>query len=140
MYDIDEVRELLIETCYSNKDAERYFSERLDDRELLELLVQVAVDDEDYGGDAPMAAGEWIYKYKKEWLSDFETVFLDILRREFSVVRTEDIALALAKIDSIQAKLLIEKEIEVLEYGPRCERFKESLRMYEQNHLTKRSN
>ncbi|OUS05843.1 hypothetical protein A9Q81_03615 [Gammaproteobacteria bacterium 42_54_T18] len=130
MYDHQEIRELLIDTCHSNDLAVQFFEEKLGDKELLELLVRIAIDEEDYGGDAPMAAGDYIFKYPVEWLEKYEESFVDILKREHSAVRPENIAMALAKIKSPAAKTLIEREIKALEYGPRCEKIKIALELY----------
>jgi hypothetical protein len=130
LYQHKDIRELLIETYYSNDLAVQYFEERLNDKELFKLLVRIAIDDEDYSGDAPMAAGDYLYKFPLEWIREYETDFLKILKREYSDVRSEDIAMALAKIKSVKAKSLILSEIEELGYGPRYDRFKEALLLY----------
>ena len=131
MYDFQDIRELLIDTMHSNEDAIQYFVTKLNDKEMLKLLVRIAVDDEGYGGDAPVATGDYIHQYPVEWLVEYEDVFLSILRREYSDVRTEDIAIALAKFGSAKAKPLIEGEIEELKWGPRCDRLKLALDLYE---------
>ncbi len=131
IYNLQDIRELLIETMHSNDSADSYFHQKLVDREMLKILVRIALDDEDFGGDAPMAAGDYIHQYPAEWLKEHEASFLDILKREYSDARPEDIALALAKFKSLSAKSFIEKEIRELEWGPRCERFEAALALYD---------
>ncbi len=131
MKNLQEIRELLIESCYSCEESTNYFYSKLDDENVLQALVLIAGDEEDFGGDAPMAAGDYIPKYPASMLIKYERQFLDILIREYSDVRTEDIAKALAKMQSRKAKPIIEAYISELEYGPRYEKFKEALRFYE---------
>lgn len=128
---LQQIRELLIETCYSNEKASKYFESKIDDQNMLQILVSIAVDEDDFGGDAPMAAGSYIPMYPVPMLKEYEKEFLDILVREYSDARPEDIALALAKIQSSAAKPIIEQNIKELEYGPRCEIFEEALKLYE---------
>lgn len=131
VFDPELIRSLLIETCYSNEEATSFFDQRLNDQNLLDLLVKIALDEDDRGGDAPMAAGDFIYKFPSERLKEYETQFISILKREYSSARSEDIAMALAKFKSVEAKDFIEKEIRELEYGSRCEKFRIALRMYD---------
>ena len=130
MYDFQDVRELLIDTMHSNEQANKYFITKSNDKEMLKMLVRIAIDEEDHSGDAPMAAGNYIYQYPADWLAEYEDVFIYILLREYSDVRTEDIAMALARFKSVKAKPLIENEIKELQWGPRCERLQQALELY----------
>ncbi|MBU2709430.1 hypothetical protein KCM76_25800 [Zooshikella marina] len=131
MYQESDIRELLIETCYSNEQANAFFEERLEDEALLEILVYIAFDEDDYGGDAPMASGDYIPRFPAESLKQFEPQFLSILETEWASARHEDIALALAKINSIKGKELTEKWLSELGEGPRYEKFKQAYEQYE---------
>ena len=130
MYQEPDIRELLIETCYSNEQACAFFEERLEDDALLEILVSIAIDEDDYGGDAPMASGDFIPRYPAESLKKYEQQFLGILESEWASVRHEDIALALAKINSNQGKVLTQKWLTELGEGPRYEKFKKAFEQY----------
>ncbi|WP_024330164.1 hypothetical protein [Simiduia agarivorans] len=130
MYQESDIRELLIETCYSNEQAATFFEQRLEDEALLAILVTIALDEDDFGGDAPMASGDYIPRYPTECLKNYEPQFLAILESEWASVRHEDIALALAKINSSKGKDLTKKWLSELGEGPRYEKFKQAYEQY----------
>ena len=132
MYNQEDIRCLLIATYYSDEEAKNFFLERLNDRDLLDVLIKVALDEGDYNGDGPMAAGDYIHKFSSKWLKEYEEILLTILYREnYSSVRPEDIAMALASFKSPKAKSFILDNINELGEGPRFESFKEALKKYE---------
>ncbi len=59
----DHIRETLIEACHSSDEADRFFRLHLDKPELLAILVRIAKDDDDYGGDAPMTAAYYVQSF-----------------------------------------------------------------------------
>lgn len=54
MYDKDLIRDLLIDSTHSIQEANIFFQERLNDKALLDILVDFALDD--YSSDASMTA------------------------------------------------------------------------------------
>lgn len=54
------VRELLIKSCHSSSEAEHRLMAELSSPAFVSLLVQIAVDADDYQGDAPMQAAYFL--------------------------------------------------------------------------------
>ena len=77
-----------------------------------------------------MASGDYIPRYPADSLMQYETQFLTILESEWASVRHEDIALALAKINSSKGKDLTKKWLSELGEGPRYEKFKQAYEQY----------
>lgn len=69
--DADSVRELLIFSCHSSPLAERFFEDRLENEELLIVLLGLAA--EDYSGDAQMTASYWISRFPSAMLASHIT-------------------------------------------------------------------
>ena len=105
MYDEATVRNLLIESCHSSKAAERYFLARLSDPELLALLVAIALDAEDYGGDARMQAAYFASQFSGVLLAPHEAALLELLPRADGY--GGHVATALARMKSVQGKQAI---------------------------------
>ncbi|WP_179033139.1 hypothetical protein [Paenibacillus kribbensis] len=63
MYEKKVVRELLIDSTHGIQKAKTYFEERLDDKLLLDLLVEFSTDD--YSTDASMTASYWISQFSE---------------------------------------------------------------------------
>jgi hypothetical protein len=109
MIDEGHIRELLIESCHSSADANRFFKSHLNDAELLECLVNIAVDAEDYGGDAPMEAAYWVSEFPAALIKKHEKELIAVLSS--ADVNGSLIALALGKTQSLMAKPLILAEL-----------------------------
>lgn len=58
--DDESLRELLTLSVHSARGASDYFDAHLQDENLLERLVGIAIDEEGHEGDAPMAATHWL--------------------------------------------------------------------------------
>jgi hypothetical protein len=75
-FDIETVRELLILECHSSPTARRFFENHIDNREILAVLIQLAIDD--YSGDAQMNASYWISRFPvgmlKVYITQLETI------------------------------------------------------------------
>lgn len=103
------IRELLIDSCHASHAAEDYFRSRFDDIELLQLLVTIAADTEDYGGDAPMQAAYWTSQYPAELLVPHEPALLEML----PIVNGYGghIAFALGKTGTVRGREAILREL-----------------------------
>lgn len=66
------IRELLIASCHSSLKAQRFFESQLDSAELLDCLMRIAVDADDYGGDAPMQAARYISQFSPNLIEKHE--------------------------------------------------------------------
>jgi hypothetical protein len=69
--DADSVRELLIFSCHSSPLAEQFFEDRLENEELLSVLLGLAA--EDYSGDAQMTASYWTSRFPSAMLASHIT-------------------------------------------------------------------
>jgi len=109
MLDKDKIRELLIDDVHSDVDARRYFEQNLSNKELLDMLVDFAIDD--YSSDASMTAAYWISRFSKELLYGIENRLLELQTNELDNIAVH-ILVALGKIKSKDGlKYLIEKRI-----------------------------
>lgn len=79
MYEESVIRQALISSCHSSKEAVQYLSERTGDPVLLELLIRIAVDDGGYEGDAPMQAAYFASQFPAEQLALYEPALLALL-------------------------------------------------------------
>ena len=79
MYDEADIRDKLIDSCHSSKEAEQFFMTRLGDKELLALLMKIAEDSDDYGGDAPMQAAHFAAQYSGTLLAPYEPTLFRLL-------------------------------------------------------------
>ena len=123
-----DVRQKLIDSCHSSEAAQRFFMARLDDATLLALLVKIAEDAENHGGDAPMQAAYFASQFPGALLALHEEKLLALLT-------TVDgygghIALALGKTKSTRGKAALLSE---LAYGSRFDAwlFRKGLAEYE---------
>lgn len=106
----DNIRCLLIDSVYSKNDAKDFFAKNLNNSELLNILVEIAVDD--YSGDARMEAAYWISKFDTILLKNIEKDLLSIQEDELDSIVCH-ILVALGRIKSKEGlKFLIEKRIE----------------------------
>ncbi|TQR45055.1 hypothetical protein [Paenibacillus popilliae] len=74
MYDKDLIRDLLIDSTHSIQEANTFFQERLNDKALLDILVDFALDD--YSSDASMTASYWISNFQENLLLTIEEKLL----------------------------------------------------------------
>jgi hypothetical protein len=64
--DTNTVRELLVLACHSSPVAGAFFTERLDDAQLLTVLLGIATEDD--SGDAQMTASYWVSQFPHQVL------------------------------------------------------------------------
>jgi hypothetical protein len=109
MYDETAIREYLIDSCHSSEAAEKFFRARLLDADLLSLLVHIARDADDHGGDAPMQAAYWASQFPPELLICHESALLERL----PVVDgyAGHVALALGKTGSHRGRAAIVEQL-----------------------------
>ena len=128
MFDEAHIRDLLVKSCHSSKEARTFFESRRNDAELLALLVLIAKDDEDYEGDAPMRAAYYASQFPGNLLLPHEAE----LRAMLPIVEGYGghIALALGKTKSVAGKTAI---LNGLGDGTRFDAwlFREALSQYE---------
>ena len=106
----DKIRCLLIDSVHSKIEAKDFFRINLSNSELLNILVEFAVDD--YSGDARMEAAYWISKFDSTLLESIEKDLLRIQEDELGSIVCH-ILVALGRIKSKEGlKYSIEKRIE----------------------------
>ncbi len=106
----DRIRDLLIDSVHSKIEAKDFFVKNLNNSELLNILVEFAVDD--YSGDARMEAAYWISKFDITLLESIENDLLRIQEDELDSIVCH-ILVALGRIKSKEGlKFLIERRIE----------------------------
>lgn len=129
MYDEAAIRQKLIDSCHSSKEAVQFFVERLQDEGLLALLMKIAEDAEDHGGDAPMQAAHFAARYPGALLTPHEPTLFRLLTAGTGYAG--HIALALGKTRSPRGKTALLFE---LGDGSRIDAwlFKKGLAEYEQ--------
>jgi hypothetical protein len=133
MIDERRIREMLIESCHTSAKARQFFESRLRDAELLNCLVEIAVDTSDFGGDAPMEAAHYLSRFPAEMIEKHENKLIAALPLVSGYGGA--IALALGKAKSLAAKALIRRE---LGDGQRFDAwmFREALAHYGQDKTT----
>jgi hypothetical protein len=109
MLDDARIRGLLIDSCHSSADAVAYFRANLSNAELLALLVKIARDADDHGGDAPMQAAYWVSQYPSSLLIPHEAALFEMLPIVDGYAG--HVALALAKTGSQRGRLAIVQEL-----------------------------
>ncbi|WCF09247.1 hypothetical protein NDS46_04925 [Paenibacillus thiaminolyticus] len=108
-YDNKHIRNLLIDSTHSIPEANTFFEERLNDKALLDILVDFALDD--YSGDASMTASYWISKFSENLLVTIEDQLLILQDYELDNISVHA-WIALGKIKSKKGLIyLIEKRI-----------------------------
>lgn len=109
MYEESAVRQALISSCHSSKEAVEYLSGRIGDPVLLELLVRIAVDEAGYEGDAPMQAACFASRFSGDQLARHEPDLLALLStaNEYG----GHVAVALGKTGSSKGKAAITAEL-----------------------------
>ncbi|WP_226002960.1 hypothetical protein [Paenibacillus sp. BJ-4] len=109
MYEKNVVRELLIDSTHGKQKAKAYFEERLDDKLLLDLLVEFALDD--YSTDASMTASYWISQFSEDLLRGIEENLLVLQQYELNSISVHALV-ALGKIQSTRGlRFLLENKI-----------------------------
>jgi HEAT repeat protein len=100
-----EARQLLIDSCAVTSEAEHRILGELKSDEFVSLLVHIAVDADDYEGDAPMQAAYFLTKVSPELTQPHETALLALLHTAQGYAG--DVALVLGRMKSQQAKPFI---------------------------------
>lgn len=67
---MNSLREKLIASLHSDRKAESFFAERLDDQKLLLELCNICAPHDEYSNDARMAAAFYISQYPAELLAE----------------------------------------------------------------------
>ncbi|MFZ6749054.1 hypothetical protein ACO0K8_08765 [Undibacterium sp. Ren11W] len=104
-----ETRQLLIDSYHSSPEADRRISEALASQEFVALLLHIAVDADDYQGDAPMTAAYFLSQASVVLLQPHEEKLLALL--ETADGYAGSVALALGRIQSPSAKATIEQRL-----------------------------
>ena len=107
MIEEPETRRLLIDSCHSSAEAEGRLHGELQSEEFVGLLVRIAVDADDYQGDAPMQAAYSLSQADPSLLQPHEREMLALLGTADGYAGS--VALALGRMQSSQAKPLIVK-------------------------------
>ena len=103
------IRQLLIDSCHSSKEAESLILSNLASDEFIALLVRIAIDEDDFEGDAPMQAAYYLSKAAPELLQPFEPQLLSLLTSANGF--GGHVALALGRMHSRQAEPIIRSEL-----------------------------
>ena len=109
MYEEATIREQLIASCRSSKEAQQYFLARLSDPELLSLLMTIALDTYDHGGDAPMQAAYFASQFSGSLLVRHEPALFGLLTSANGY--GGHVALALGKTKSARGKEALVAEL-----------------------------
>lgn len=124
----EKARLLLIDSCYSSKEADEELLKNLSSPEFVSLLVKIALDEDDYEGDAPMQAAYYLSKAPVDLTKPFEKQLFRLL--PVASGYGGHVALTLGRMKSAEAKAIIQAE---LGDGARFEAwlFIEALKQYE---------
>jgi hypothetical protein len=98
-------RQLLIDSCHSSEAAERRILAELSSPAFVDLLVQIAVDADDYQGDAPMTAAYYRSLVSPALTKPHEPALLALLTAADGY--SGSIALTLGRMQSLPAKPVI---------------------------------
>ena len=121
------VRQLLIDSCHSSTEADTTLLRNLTSPEFVALLVHIALDREDYGGDAPMQAAYYLSQTPIENIRPFEAQLLALLTTANGY--GGHIALTLGRMRSVSAKAVILEELGDGEF-PSAWLYREALKQY----------
>lgn len=109
MIDETKARQLLIDSCHSSAEAEHCISQELNSAEFIGVLVRIAVDADDYQGDAPGAAAHFLSQAEPTLVKPYEYPLVALL--ESADGYAGSIALILGRMRSAGAKAVIEHRI-----------------------------
>lgn len=123
-----EIRQLLIDSCHSSVEAEERILSELQSAQFLNLLVHIAIDADDYQGDAPMQAAYFLSKASPLLTHPHEAALLELL--ESADGYAGSVALVLGRIKSQQAKPIIALRLEEGWWPEHL--YKEALSCYEE--------
>jgi hypothetical protein len=101
MYSRKLIREQLIDAVHGIEEATNYFQDRLNDKQLLDLLVKIAMDD--YSTDASAKASYWISHFEEDLLIEVEDKLLILQKYKLDAISAFAV-LALSKINSEMGK------------------------------------
>jgi HEAT repeat protein len=104
-----QTRQFLIDTCHASLEAEDRILRELQTQEFVALLVRIAVDEDDFEGDAPMQAAYYLSKAHTSLMQPHEAALLALL--ETADGYAGSVALALGHMKSEQAKPVIEQRL-----------------------------
>ena len=104
-----ELRQLLIDSCAVTSEAENRILGELQSPDFIALLVLIAVDAEDYEGDAPMQAAYFLTKASPELSRLHEVELLKLLHTAQGYAGS--VALVLGRMRSVEAKSFIAKAL-----------------------------
>jgi hypothetical protein len=122
-----EARQLLIDSCHSLPEAGADLQSKTASAEFVSLLVRIALDEEDYGGDAPMQAAYYLSQAPSENVRPFEPQLLALLTTANGY--GGHVALALGRMRSSQAQPVILSELDDGEF-PSAWLYREALEHY----------
>ena len=106
MIDETKARELLIDSCYSSAEATHCISQELSSAKFIDVLVHIAVDADDYQGDAPGAAAYFLSQAEPVLVEPYEDRLLVLL--ESADGYAGSVAVILGRMKSARAKAVIE--------------------------------
>lgn len=106
MIDETKARQLLIDSCHSSAEAERCIAQELNSADFIDVLVRIAVDADDYQGDAPGATAHFLSQADSVLVKPHEDQLLVLL--ESADGYAGSVALTLGRMKSAGAKTLIE--------------------------------
>ena len=93
----DTIRNLLIKSVHSDKIAIEFFKANLNNKHLLQILKEIAIDD--YSGDARMEASYYVSQFNNDLLYEIEKDLLILQKDELDSIACHAF-IALAKIQS----------------------------------------
>lgn len=101
MYSRKFIREQLIDAMHGLEEATKYFENKLNDLELLKLLIKIAMDD--YSTDASAAASYWISHFEEGLLKEVEGKLLILQKYKLDSISGFAI-IALSRINSAKGR------------------------------------
>jgi len=104
-----EIRKLLIDSCHSSKDADEELLKMLSDPKVISLLIEIALDEMDHGGDSPMQAAYYLSQAAVERIQSHEEELINILSADLPY--SGHAALALGRMQSKKAHPIIVSEL-----------------------------
>jgi hypothetical protein len=109
MADQTAIRELLIQSCHSSDDADAQLRSQLDDTDFIACLVLIALDRDDFGGDAPMQAAYYLAKSSPSLLMPHANTLVETLPIADDRGYAGHLSIAIAKTNADSARSFIEQ-------------------------------